>query len=115
MTGVALTVMEKAVQRHYERMLRPAEKQHAPWIDLVMGQLSAGLDALNGELPASGWISGELGLADITAARAFGFTRSLPVDVIDTGRYPNLAVLSACAEALPAFRAARRRMGRPSP
>jgi len=61
MTGVALTVMEKAVQRHYERMLRPAEKPHAPWIDPVMGQLSAGLAALNGELPASGWISGEFG------------------------------------------------------
>jgi glutathione S-transferase len=31
-TGLALTVMEKAVQRHYERMLRPAEKQHEPWV-----------------------------------------------------------------------------------
>jgi glutathione S-transferase len=42
-TGLALTVMEKAVQRHYERMLRPAEKQHGPWVDRVMGQLTAGL------------------------------------------------------------------------
>ena len=30
-TALALTVMEKAVQRQYERMLRPAEKQHEPW------------------------------------------------------------------------------------
>jgi glutathione S-transferase len=65
-TGLALAVMEKAVQRHYERMVRPAEKQHEPWVDRVMGQLSAGLSAMDAELPGSGWISGELGLADIT-------------------------------------------------
>src|ERR1700722_7047305 len=67
-TALALTVMEKAVQRQYERMLRPAEKQHQPWVDRVMGQLTAGLSALDLELPPSGWIGGELGVADITVA-----------------------------------------------
>jgi glutathione S-transferase len=105
-TGLALTVMEKAVQRVYERMLRPAEKQHEPWVDRVMGQLNAGLSALDAELPGSGWISRELGLADITVACAFGFTHSLLTDVVDTSRYPNLAAFCARAEALPAFRAA---------
>jgi glutathione S-transferase len=105
-TGLALTVMEKAVQRHYERMLRPAEKQHGPWVDRVIGQLIAGLSALDVELPGSGWIAGELGLADITVACAFGFTHALLADVVDTGRYPNLGAFSARAEALPAFRAA---------
>ncbi len=105
-TGLALTVMEKAVQRIYERMLRPAEKQHEPWIDRVMGQLTAGLSALDAELPRSGWIAGKLGVADITVACAFGFTQSLLADVVETGRYPNLAAFSARAEALPTFRAA---------
>jgi glutathione S-transferase len=50
-TGLALTVMEKAVQRHYERMLRPAEKQREPWVDRGMRQLTAGLSALDSELP----------------------------------------------------------------
>ncbi len=50
-TGIALTVMEKAVQRHYERALRPADKRHQPWIDRVMSQLTAGLAALDAELP----------------------------------------------------------------
>jgi len=104
--ALALTVMEKAVQRHYERMLRPAEKQHGPWVDRVMGQLTAGLSALDVELPGSGWIASELGVADITAVCAFGFTHSLLADVVDTGRYPNLGAFSARAEALPAFRAA---------
>jgi glutathione S-transferase len=105
-TGLALTVMEKAVQRQYERMLRPTEKQHEPWVDRVMGQLTAGLSALDAELPGSGWIGGDLGLADITAACAFGFTHALLGDVVETGRYPNLGGFCARAEALAAFRAA---------
>jgi glutathione S-transferase len=105
-TGLALTVMEKAVQRHYERMLRPPEKQHEPWVDRVMGQLTAGLSALDAELPGSGWLGGELGVADITVACAFGFTQSVVGDLVNTGRYPNLGSFCARAEALPAFRAA---------
>lgn len=105
-TGLALTVMEKAVQRHYERMLRPAEKQHGPWVDRVMGQLTAGLSALEAGLPGSGWIGSELAVADITVACAFGFTHSTLGDLIETRRYPNLGAFCALAEALPAFRAA---------
>jgi glutathione S-transferase len=105
-SALALTVMEKAVQRQYERMLRPAEKQHEPWVNRVMGQLTAGLSALDAELPGSGWIGGELGLADITVVCAFGFTHGLLADVVETGRYPNLGAFCARAEALPAFRAA---------
>ena len=98
--------MEKAVQRHYERMLRPTEKQHEPWVDRVMGQLTAGLSALDAELPGSGWIGGEMGLADITVACAFGFAHTILGDLVDTSRYPNLGAFCARAEALPAFRAA---------
>jgi glutathione S-transferase len=105
-TGLALAVMEKAVQRHYEGALRPVEKQYEPWIDRVMGQLKAGLSALDAELPRSGWICGELGLADITVACAFGFTEGLVANLVDTSRYPNLAAYSARAEKLSAFRAA---------
>jgi glutathione S-transferase len=105
-TGLALTVMEKAVQRHYERALRPAEKRHGPWVDRVMGQLTAGLRALDAELPKSGWISGELGLGDISAACAFGFTQDVLADVVDTSRHKNLGEFGARAEALAAFRAA---------
>jgi glutathione S-transferase len=105
-TGLALTVMEKAVQRHYERMLRPAEKQHEPWVERIVGQLTAGLSALDAELPGSGWISAEVSLADVTVACAFGFTRSVLADVVQIHPYPNLGAFCARAEALPAFRAA---------
>jgi glutathione S-transferase len=105
-TGLALTVMEKAVQRQYERMLRPPEKQHGPWVDRVMGQLTAGLSTLDAELPGTGWIGADLGLADVTVACAFGFAHDVLADIAETGRYPNLGAFCARAEALSAFRAA---------
>ena len=110
-TGLALAVMEKAVQRHYERALRPAEKLHQPWVDRIMGQLYEGLGALDRELPKSGWVGGALGLADIAAACAHGFTAGMVGDVVDLRSYANLAAFSARAEALPAFRAAPARDG----
>jgi glutathione S-transferase len=61
---------------------------------------------LEAELPGSGWIGGELGVADITVACAFGFTHSILGELIETSRYPNLGAFCARAEALPAFRAA---------
>ena len=105
LTGLALTVMEKAVQRHYERTLRPAEKRHEPSVNRVIGQLSAGLEALDAELPNSGWIAGELGLSDISVACAFGFTQGVLADAVKTSRYSKLADFWARAETLPAFRA----------
>ena len=105
-TGLALSVTEKAVQRHYERMLRPAEKRHEPWTERVMGQLAAGLSALDAELPSSKWIAGELGLADISAVCAFTFAKNMLGDLVETGVYRRLAEFCARAEALPAFLAA---------
>ncbi len=43
---LALAVCEKTVQIVYERSLRPAHKQHAPWVDRITGQMLAALDAL---------------------------------------------------------------------
>ena len=106
--GLALAVMEKAVQRHYERALRPPEKAHAPWVERVMAQLAAGLGALDRELPRVGWVGGEsLGVADIAAVCAAGFVRgTLKPEDADLAHYPNLLDFSARAEVLPAFRAA---------
>ena len=41
LTGLALAACEKSVQIIYEHNLRPAEKQHAPWLARVHGQLGA--------------------------------------------------------------------------
>ncbi len=106
-TGLALAVMEKAVQRHYERALRPPEKRHEPWIARVERQLSAGLEALERESPDFGWIGGgALGVADISVVCAFGFSHLLLADLVDKALYGRLAAFCARAEDLPPFRAA---------
>lgn len=106
-TGLALTVCEKAVQFHYERALRAPEKRSETWIARVVGQLDAGLGALERDLPEAGWIGGgAIGVADITVATAFGFTQVMVADIVDKARWPRLAAFSAHAEDLPAFRAA---------
>jgi len=113
--GVALTVMEKAVQQHYERSLRSPETRNFPWMERVMRQLEAGLSALDAELPRVGWTGPNLGIADISAACALGFVATVLSEPVDLGRYPNLAEFSSRAEALPAFRAAPPRDGVTAP
>jgi glutathione S-transferase len=106
--GVSLVVCEKAVQFHYERALRPPEKQHAPWAGRVRGQLLAGLDALEGEINGGkGWLfEDRMMLADITLATAFAFTQSYLGDIVDEARYGAIASLSGLAEDTGEFRAA---------
>ncbi|THD48189.1 MAG: glutathione S-transferase family protein [Bradyrhizobium sp.] len=105
--GVGLTAMEKAVQLHYERALRPPEMRHEPWRARVEGQLAFALTTLEREAPGSGWIGATTrGLADITIVCAFGFVRGMIGDLVETDRYPRLREFCARAEALPEFRRA---------
>jgi len=106
--GLSLTVCEKAVQTHYERALRPVEKQHEPWIARVHAQLFAGLDLLEKDAAArEGWLFEQrVTLADISLACAFTFTQNYLKDVVDKAGYPSLSAFCARAEALPEFLAA---------
>jgi glutathione S-transferase len=106
--GLSLTVCEKAVQFHYERALRPAEKQFEGWATRVRGQLSAGLDALETEINGGkGWLfEDRMTLADITLATAFAFTQGYLADIVDKTHYGAIALLSARAEETAEFRAA---------
>jgi glutathione S-transferase len=103
--GLALAACEKSVQLVYERTLRPTEKQHAPWIARVQGQLRAAYRLLEAEIaPGSGWLFGARPLqADITAAVAWRFTQHAVAAEIAAADHPRLAAFSARAEALPAF------------
>ncbi|GJD64150.1 glutathione S-transferase [Methylobacterium frigidaeris] len=103
--GLALAACEKSVQIVYEQNLRPAEKQHQPWLDRVERQMLAAYDLLEAEFAGvDGWSFGERPMqADITAAVAWQFTRSVLADKITAGRCPYLHDLSRRAEALPEF------------
>jgi glutathione S-transferase len=103
--GTALTVMEKAVQVHYERALRAPGEQSESWRARVRGQLRAALEGLEASTP-EGWFEAAPGHADIATACALGFVRGMIGDVFATGEYSRLAAFAARAEALPAFRAA---------
>lgn len=105
--GLALAAADKSVQIEYERKLRPAEKQHQPWLDRIAGQLAAAYRLLEAEIGThDSWLFGDRPLqADVTSAVAFRFTSEIVPDAVDPAAFPRLAALSARAEATDAFRA----------
>lgn len=106
LTGLGLAACEKAVQTVYERQLRPAEKQHQPWLDRVAGQLGAALSAIEADIAGADWLLGPpLSEAGITLAVAATFIAAMVPDVVTLADYPRLAALNAEAEATALFRA----------
>lgn len=102
--GLGLAAMEKSVSIFYERMTRPPEKAHQPWVDRLTMQVHAAYDALEAAVakqpPA---LDGQAG---ITVAVAWFFTQAVIADVVDAAKYPKLAALSAEAEKRPEYIAA---------
>ena len=106
LTGLGLAACEKAVQSVYERQLRPAEKQHQPWLDRVAGQLKAALSSIETDIAGADWLLGPpLSEAGITLAVAGTFIAAMVPDVVTLSDYPRLAELNATAEATALFRA----------
>jgi glutathione S-transferase len=102
--GLALAACEKTVQIVYETNLRPADKQHQPWLDRVHGQLLSAYDLLEADCAGIA-PTGRLMQAEITAAVPWRFTGSKLPDVAPPARYPALAALSARAETTAEFAA----------
>ncbi|MEM6254734.1 MAG: glutathione S-transferase [Cyanobacteria bacterium P01_D01_bin.156] len=99
--GIGLMACDKTVQIVYERTLRPAEKQHQPWLERVTNQLQAAYAQL--EASAVELTCEPLMLSSITVAVAWRFTQLYAADVITPTEYPQLAQFSSQAEALPEF------------
>lgn len=102
--GLALAACEKSVQIYYERNLRPAEIQHAPWVERVEGQLAAAYGMLEQELekqPLS--TDGKLDQAGITVAVAWSFTNLVVPDQVQGKALPLISAFTAYAEGLEAF------------
>lgn len=110
-TGLALVACEKTVQIAYEQNLRPAQKQHQPWLDRVRGQLTAAYAALEHEAcmaPLSANPS-SMTQAGLSAAVAWAFTHMVLPRAIEPASCPVLAGFSAQSESSPAFLAAPQR------
>lgn len=102
--GLALAACEKSVQMVYERQLRPAAAQHAPWIQRVMGQLTAAYAALEAEIQRQpALFQNAHSQAAISAAVGWQFTQSMLASEVDAGQHPALAELSATMEQRPEF------------
>ena len=106
--GLALAACEKSVQVLYESQLRPADRQHAPWLERVTDQMQvayAELEAVVARRPLP--VSTEaMDQAGVSAAVAWFFTQSVQPGLVSPAQHPHLAAHSAQAECLPAFRAA---------
>lgn len=109
LSGLALVACDRSVQIVYERGLRPADKQHKPWVERVTGQLLAAYGELDRELerraPAAP-TSATLTQGLLGAAVAWHFSQRMIPDVVPYQDFPHVDALSAAAEALPEFRAA---------
>lgn len=108
LTGLALAACEKSVQIVYERQLRPADKQHQPWLDRVCGQLLAACAGLEAEMLRHPRVvdSASITQGGVTAAVAWQFTHMLLPGQIDISTCPALDAFAARAEQLPEFLAA---------
>ena len=104
-TGLAMAACEKIVQIVYERQLRPAEKQHAPWLDRVHKQMLAALAALDAEIERHPLAADEASLtqAGLSAAIVWRFMQIKLETPIADAACPALAAHAARCDALPAF------------
>lgn len=106
--SLALAACDKGVQSIYERNLRPADKQHGPWLERVQGQLVAALAGLEQAVaqrpealaPVHGQPTRQAG---ITAAIAWQFVSEVEPGLAQAAQHPSLAALAAQMEATEAF------------
>lgn len=105
--AMATGAAEKGVLQIYERVFRPEDKRHAPWVERCHLQMSASLAALDralGDRGVSQWLVGKrMTQADITAVCAFTFLDDALRVAADRVMYASLATLAARCESLPAF------------
>src|SRR4051812_24903532 len=90
--GLAMAACEKCVQIFYEREQRPADKQHAPWMQRVIAQANAAFVELEGAVVrARPWLQGErLNGADVAVACAWRFSQFYDAVEVPAAKYPAL-------------------------
>jgi glutathione S-transferase len=108
LTGLALAACEKSVALVYELQLRPAERQHRPWIERVTQQLQGAYRELDLAIraPAPARERATIDSAGISIAVAWQFTQQLLPGLVPPVEHPQLRAFSADAEQLPEFRRA---------
>lgn len=107
--AIASGAADKGVLEIYERVFRPEDKRHQPWVDRCHTQVMGGVTELERACVARGagnWLVGDgMTQADITLACVF----ALLCDAVplDPKPYPHLQALAARCEAMPEFQSTR--------
>src|SRR5262245_44100142 len=109
--AMAAGAAEKGVLQVYERVFRPEDKRHQPWVKRCNTQMSGSLAAIDrhlGERGVSQWLVGKrMTQADITAVCVFTFLDDTLRVASDAIMYQSLATLARRCESLPAFQETR--------
>jgi glutathione S-transferase len=102
---------EKAREEIVDRVFRPAEKRHAPWIERCRGQLRGALAELERHAAqkrdAQWLVGGRLTQADVYVSCIFTFLTEAVPDAFKPEDYPMLRAHVARVEAMPEFRLTR--------
>ena len=103
--AIATGTLDKGIQIAYDRIFKPAEKQHEPWLARCREQTAGGLNELERRCAERGdapWLCGEaISQADISLACFVTYLRdSVQVELDAT---PALRARVARLEALPLF------------
>lgn len=103
LVGYATGAVEKALLQVMERVFRPEEKRHAPWLERCHTQMQGALEVLEQACMKAGardWLVGDrFGLADITLACFCTYVRDAVPFPLEP--FPALAARVARYEALP--------------
>nr|AQQ74823.1 hypothetical protein [uncultured bacterium] len=109
--AMATGAAEKGVQQVYERIFRPENKRHEPWLHRCRTQMSGALAAIDrhlGERGLAQWLVGKrMTQADITTVCVYTFLNDTLKVAADPVVYQSLGTLAARCEALPAFQETR--------
>ncbi len=111
--SLAIGAGEKAREQIHERMVRPPEKYHEPWVARCRDQMHGALGVIEADCRARGpgsWLVGDrMTQADVTVACISTFLGDA-LDVFnEPSQYPGLVAHSERCESLPGFRATRAR------
>jgi glutathione S-transferase len=106
--GLGLAACEKSVQIIYERNLRPAQKQHEPWVSRVSAQMLAAFAGLESELARRPLAASteRMTQAGVSSAVAWHFTQQMLPQMVPEEGFPLLTRFSRQAEELGPFKAA---------
>jgi glutathione S-transferase len=105
--AIAMGAAEKGVLQVYERVFRPEDKRHEPWVVRCRTQVQGALAELERTAAArtSDWlVGGRMTQADITVSCIYTFLNEALSLEGSAADYPALSALTRRCEALPVFR-----------